>query len=178
MNVKKHITAVLAIFISICAFAYPAVQEDDQTAQLLQQYTQQAEELQKGFEQKLLPACKGIATLALEVQAAGQSDLTAEQNTLLENYTNTLEKNLTELLAPVLKDFNLAKFNEQYAQIAQASGLPAQELTLQDVTNMFKGMYLLGALGYFEQSQKLSDDEITVLAEIFFSLDEEAEAAQ
>lgn len=175
MNFKKHITTVLAVLTSVYAFAYPAPQDEDPMTPLLQQYAAQIQELQKGFDQKLLPAVKPIASLAVQVQASGQTELTPEQNALLEKYSIQLDKALTDLVTPALKDLDVAQFNEQYAQMAKTYGLPAQTFTRQDIAELFKGMYLVSGLGYFEQTQKLTTDELTVLMEIFFPQEEEAE---
>ncbi len=172
MNVKKAILSVLAVLLSAGAFAYPAPQDEAPVTSLLQQYAAQIQELQQGFNQKLLPAIKNIATLALQAQTAGQTDLTPEQSALLEKYTLELDKSLTGLAAPAVKDLDINQFNEQYAQMANTYGLPAQKFTQQEVTDLFKGMYLVSALGYFEQTQKLSTEELTVLMELFFSQEE------
>lgn len=174
MNLKKHISSALAVLLlSVGAFAYPVVEDKDPVAPFLQQYQQQMQELQKGFEQKLLPPFKSIATLALQVQQSAQEELTAEQNAALEKHSAELDKNLTDLLAPALQTIDLAQFNEQYAQNAKTYGLPEHQFTLQEITDMFKGMYLIGALSYFEQTKKLNQEELTVLAEIFFPQEEE-----
>ena len=159
MNLKKYVTATVAVCISVCAFALPAPQDQDPVTPLLQQYAAQMQELQKSFDQKLFPVLKNLAVFALQVQAAGQSDLDPDQTDLL------------------LKDLNIDQFNEQYAQMAKTYGAPAHQFTLQEVTDLFKGMYLVSALGYFEQKQKLNTDELTVLMEIFFAQDEEDESA-
>ncbi len=173
MNLKKYMFAVLAVLMGVGAFAYPAPQDDDPVTTLLQQYQAQVQEMQKGFEKQLLSPVKAMAALALEIQNSGQTDLTPEQAALFEKHTTALDKGLNELVAPAMKDFDLAKFNEQYAQMAKTYGLPAQQLTLQEVTDMFKGMYLISALGYFEQAKKLTNDEMEVLVEIFFPQEEE-----
>lgn len=88
MNLKKSITSALAVLLSVGAFAYPAVPDDEQTAQLLQQYVTQTEQALQEFQQeiapKLVPALKALATFALQVQATEQEELTAEQNAKLE----------------------------------------------------------------------------------------------
>ena len=173
MNTKKIFLSVLAIFTSVCAFAYPALQDDDPVNPILQQYTAQIEELQKKFDQKLLPTVKSIAGFALEVQKSGQTDLTPAQEAQLEKYGQQLDKNLNELVAPELANFDLAAFNEQYAQMAKTYGLPPRTFTLPEVTDMFKGMCLVAAMNHFEQTKKLTDDELIVLMEIFFSEEEE-----
>ncbi len=176
MNLKKSLLSVLAVLLSAGAFAYPAPQEQDPVTPLLQQYAAQVEELQKTFDQKLLPSFKTIASLALQVQAAGQTDLTPDQTALFEKYMLALDKALTDVAAPALKDLDINQFNEQYAQVAKTYGAPAHPFTLQEVTDLFKGMYLVFALGHFEQTQKLTTDELTVLMEIFFPQAEEEES--
>ena len=177
MNVKKSITSVLAVLLSVGAFAYPAVPDDDQTAQLLQQYVQQTEqalqEFQKQIEPKLVPAFKELASLALQAQAANTEELTAEQETQLNKCTEDIDNALTELLAPALKDFDLAQFNEQYNQTLKAYGMPEHQFTLQEATDMLKGMYLSMALLSCAQTKSLSEEELAVLAEIFFPQEEE-----
>ncbi len=175
MNLKKHVTAVLAVFISLGAFAYPAPQDDDPVTPLLQQYTAQVQELQKAFDKQLLPPLKSIAGVALEVQAANPVVPSFAQTQAIETASNQLSEALTALVNPILKEVDVNAFNEQYKQTAQAYGLPTQEFTLQDITDMFKGMYLISALGYFEQTKKLNEQELTVLAEIFFPQEEEAQ---
>ncbi|MBR2082715.1 MAG: hypothetical protein IJ876_06915 [Elusimicrobiaceae bacterium] len=175
MNIKKLTVSVLSVLLSVCAFAYPAMQDDDPVSPMLQQYAAQIQELQKGFDKKLLPTFKSLSKLALDAQAAGQTDLTPTQAEQLEQYSNSLDTALSELVAPALQDVDVAQFNEQYKQMAQTYGLPVQEFTLQDISDMIKGMYLISALGYFEQTQKLNADELTVLGEIFFPQEEEEE---
>ena len=177
MNLKKYVTATVAVCISVCAFALPAPQDQDPVTPLLQQYAAQMQELQKSFDQKLFPVLKNLAVFALQVQASGQTDLDPDQTDLLEKHILALDKALTDLVAPTLKDLNIDQFNEQYAQMAKTYGAPAHQFTLQEVTDLFKGMYLVSALGYFEQKQKLNTDELTVLMEIFFAQDEEDESA-
>lgn len=175
MNIKKYITTVVAVLISVCAFAYPAPQDEDPVTPLLQQYTAQIQALQKEFEQKLLPSVKNLATFALQIQTAEQTELSFQQEALLEKHILQLDKALTDMVAPSLKDLDVAAFNEQYKQITQAYGAPTQEFTLQDISELFKGIYLVSALGYFEQTKKLNNDELAVLAEIFFPQEEETQ---
>ena len=177
MNVKKSITSVLAVLLSVGAFAYPAIPDDDQTAQLLQQYVQQTEqalqEFQKQIAPNLVPSLKALAGLALEVQTSNTGELTAEQETRLNKYTQNIDNALTELLAPALKDFDLAQFNEQYAQTLKDYGLPEHQFTLEEATDMLTVMYLSMALLSCAQAKSLSEDELAVLAEIFFPQQEE-----
>jgi len=178
MNYKKHFTSVLAVFISVCAFAYPAPSDENHMNPFLQQYAAQQQELQKEFEQKLLPPIKDILSLASQVQTEGQAELSAEQGSLLEKYALQLDKNLTDIVAPALKDLDLKQFNEKYAQMAKIYGLPEQTFTLQDVEDLLKGMYLVSALSYFEQAQKLNTDELALLTEIFFPQEAETQENQ
>ena len=217
MNVKKYILSAAAVLLSVGAFAYPTLPDEDPTAQLLQQYQQQMQELQKGFEQKLLPPCKAVAAfLVKEVQAEAEkltdeqietivqerfSKLTEEQMSAIssENLTDEqitaivqgqvlaylvekkkslpfvkeklaeVETNLSELLAPALKDFDLAQFNQQYAQNAKAYGLPEHQFTLQEATEMLKGTYLSAALLSFTQNKNLDEDESALLTLLFLT---------
>lgn len=57
----------------------------------------------------------------------------------------------------------------------QAYGLPQQQLTLQEATDMLKGIYLSSALLSCAQANSLSEEELAVLAVIFFP-EEEPEA--
>ena len=168
MNLHKYILSVVAVSVSVCAFAYPAPQDQDPVSPLMQQYAAQLQALQQDFDEKLLPIFKSVATIALDTQAAEQEDLTPQQEALLLEYSTQLDTVLTACVAPALEGFDLAQFNEQYAQVAKQNNMPAQEWTLEEVTELFKGVYLMSAFGYFEQTQKLTTDELTVLMEIFF----------
>ncbi len=173
MKVKKYFLTLMATILSVGAFAYPAVPDEDPTAQLLQQYTAQMQELQKSLEKEILPPLKQIAQLGMQVQQSAQTELTPQQEQLFNTYITQLDANLTKLVAPALKDLDVGQFNEQYAQMAQTYGLPAHQFTLPEITENMKGMYLVSALGIFEQTQKLTADELTVLVEIFFPQEEE-----
>ena len=116
---------------------------------------------------------KQIAQLGLQLQQSTQPELTPQLEQLFNTYATQLDENLTKLVAPALKDIDIAKFNEQYAQMAKTYGMPAHQFTLSEVTEMMKGMYLVSALGLFEQNQKLTADEVTVLVELFFPQEEE-----
>lgn len=173
MNIKKYVLAITAAALSVSAFAYPAPQDEDATQQLLQQYTAQMQELQKSFDKNLLPPIKATAQLALEVQDANQEELTAQQEKQLEEYGKQLDTALTKLVAPALKDVDMGQVNEQAKQIAKAYNLPEQEVTLENLTDLMKGMYLMSAISYFEQTKKLTQEEVAVLAEILFPQEEE-----
>ena len=178
MNLKKYVLAVLAAALSMGAFAYPAPQEEEPVTDLLQRYTAQMQQLQKTFEKELLPPVKATAQLALKVQASNQTELTPEQENLFDQYTKQLDGVLSKLVAHALKEVDMAQLNEQYKQMAKTYNFPFQQLTLQDVANLMKGMYLMSAISYFEQSKKLSQDEVVVLAELFFPQEEEDEEDQ
>ena len=173
MNVKKYFLALVATVLSVGVFAYPAVPDEEPTNQLLQQYAAQMQELQKSLEKEVLPLLKQIAQLGLQVQNSTQTELTPQQEQLFNTYTTQLDATLTQLVAPTLKDLDVAQFNEQYAQMSKTYGLPAHQFTLPEISEMMKGMYLVSALGLFEQTQKLTADELTVLVEIFFPQEEE-----
>ena len=172
MNVKKYLLTITAMTLCVGSFAYPAPQEEDPAAKLLKQYEQQAQELQQSFEKYLLPPLQNTAQLALEMQNAGQAEMSEQQEELLNQYAQALDNALNQLVIPTLKDLDVAQFNQQYKQIAQTYGLPEQEFTLQTITDTLKGMYLMGAMTYFEQTQKLSEDELTILMEIFLQQEE------
>lgn len=173
MNLKKGLFTVVTLVLSLGAFAYPSTPDDDPTAQLLEQYTAQVQEMQKAFDTQILPTLKSTAQLALQIQQAGQTEITEQQEQLFNKYAVQLDSALTKMVAPALKEVDLAQFNEQYKQTAQTYGLPEQEFTLPEVTEMLKGMYLVSSLAYFEQTKKLAQDELTVLMEIFFPAQEE-----
>ena len=173
MNVKKYILALIATALSTSIFAYPAVQDEEPATQLLQQYAAQMQELQKSLEKEVLPPLKQIAQLGLQIQQSAQTELTPQQEQLFNQYTNQLDLSLTQLVAPALKDVDIVQFNEQYAQMAKTYNLPAHQFTLPEISEMMKGLYLVSALGLFEQTQKLTADELTVLVEIFFPQEEE-----
>lgn len=176
MNFKKLTLIAVCAVCSTLSFAYPAPQDDDPVNPLLQQYMAQAQQLQQEFDQKLLSPLKATAQLAITVQTAQQTTLTPEQEAQLNQYATQTDQALTQLVEPALKDFDLAQFNTQYQQIAKAYGLPEQTFTLQDVKDMLKALCLISALGYFEQSQKLSTGELEVLMAIFFPQEEETPA--
>ena len=172
MKNKNYLLTAVSILLTTTLFAYPVPPDDDPTQQLLQQYAAQAEQMQKDFDQYLLPPLKNIATLALSIHNAGQEELTGEQKNQFTQYFAQLDMALTQVLAPILQDFDLAQFNAQYKQMAQLYGLPEQEFTMQTVTDLFKGVMLIGALGYFEQTQKLTNDEIEMLAALLLPQEE------
>lgn len=173
MNVKKYFLALIAAVLSTSVFAYPPVEEENPSTQLLQQYAAQMQELQQSLEKEVLPPLKQIAQLGLQVQQSTQTELTPQQEQLFNTYATQLDENLTKLVAPALKGIDIDQFNEQYAQMAKTYGMPAHQFTLPEVSEMMKGMYLVSALGLFEQNQKLTADELTVLVELFFPQEEE-----
>lgn len=173
MNIKKYLLTLAVAALSLGAFAYPAPQEEDPAAQLLEQYTAQMQELQKSFDKDLLAPLKAITGLALQAQEQGQTELTPQQEELFTQYTEKLDAALTKLVTPALKDIDMAQFNQQYKQAAQTYGLPAQEFTTQQVAELLKALYLMSAVAYFEQNKKLTQDEAAVIAEILFSQEEE-----
>ena len=171
MNLKKYAVSILAVLMSVCAFAYPSPQEEEPVTSLLQQYATQVQELQKNFDTQLLPTLKSLAGIALQVQ----KQQIPYQEDMVQVLYNQLDSTLNDLMAPALQGLDVNAFNKQYKQMAQEYGMLEQEFTKQDIADMFKGMYLISALGYFEQTQKLSTEELTVLMEIFFSQEEGTE---
>ena len=162
MNFKKLIISVFTVLLATVAFSLPKPQQDNNPAleQQLQEAMAQLQEMQKGFDEKLLPLFKDlVATNASDFDKA-------------EALANQINKTLNDMVAPALKDVDMAQVNEQYRQNAQAYGLPQQEFTKESLTELVKALYVEIALGYFAQTQKLSEYELTTLMEIFFPSDE------
>ena len=173
MNVKKYLLVVATLVCTVAAFAYPAMQEDDPVNPLVQHYAAQAEELQKTFEKNLLPVLKDTAQLALQIQRENPAELSSQQEAQFTHYGNKIDAVLTQMVAPVVKEINLEQFNQEYEKMSQDYNLPKQHFTEESLTDLFKGAYLISAIAYFEQTQKLSEDELTVLMELLFPQEEE-----
>ena len=118
MNLKKYISCVLAVLLSVGAFAYPVVEEDEQAAQLLQQYQQQIQQLQQDLAQKLLPPCKAVAAFLLKEVQAEAEQLTEEQ---IEAIVEERFSQLTEEQMAAISEEDLT--DEQMESVVQAQVL-------------------------------------------------------
>ncbi len=183
MNVKKYLLAFTAIMLSMAAFAQTAPQpsqdQQAQMAQLLEQYQAEQAKLNKQFEEVLLAPVRTLVDSVLIIQQSGQEEITPVQEKELDALSNKLEAALNQLVAPVVKDLDIAQLNTQYQDYMKQMGVenPVQ-LTKETVTEMLKGMYLIGALTYFEQTQKLNQQELEVAMALFLPQPEEEQPAQ
>ena len=175
MSLKKQIISLAVLLAAPVVLAYPALQDEDPIIPVLQPYAAQMEQMQKAFEKELLPPLKELAQMALETQESAQEDLTPQQERKLTLLGEQLSVALAKLVAPALKEIDIAQLNQQYKQLFSSSQERTPDLTKEEVAELLKAMYLMGALGYFEQKQKLDQQELEVLMEILFSQDDEEE---
>ncbi len=187
MTMKKWVVTLTAVLFGAAAFAQVAPQNQaaqnqaqEQMEQLLQQYQANEEKLNKQFDEKLLPSVKMLVGEILTIQQSGQEDLTPAQEAKFQQYGDQIDKTLTDLATPVVKDLDLAQLNTQYQDMMRQMGITdAPQLTKELVTDMVKGMYMINALVHFEQAQKLTAQELEVAIALFIPQpEEEEEAAQ
>lgn len=182
MNLKKWVftlsAAVLLSGTAALAQTAPQTQEPDMT-KILQQYQEATAKLNKQFDEKLLPPVKGLTSLLVKIQNSGQTELTPDQELEIEAYSQQIDNNLTALVTPIVKELDIAQLNTQYQQMMKEAGVPnPPTLTKEMATEMFKGMYILGALTHFEEAQKLTQEELEVAVALFFPSNEDEQAAQ
>lgn len=184
MNMKKWVVTLCAVLVSTVVFAQTVPQgqgqplQPNQMDQFLQQYQAEQARLNKQFEEKLLSPIKTLVDAVLVISKSGQEELTQAQEKELEAYSNNLEAALNALVAPVVRDLDIAQLNVQYQDMMRQMGVTnAPDLTRETVTELFKGMYLIGALTYFEQTNKLTAEELEVSMALFMPQPEEEEEA-
>lgn len=187
MNVKKWVVTLSAVLVSNVVFAQAAPQGQpltpDQQAQLSQLLEQQQtyalaeqEKLNKQFDEKLLPKVQLLVREILTIQQSGQEDLTPAQEAKFQQYGNQIDKFLTELAAPAVKELDLVQVNAQYQEMMQQMGVTdAPQLTKESVMEMMKGVYMINALVHFEQARKLTPEELEVAIALFIPQPEEEE---
>lgn len=171
MNLKNILGSFLIATLSVVAFAHPASQMDDgeTVAAVLQQFPISSQTMQKVFDEQLLPPLKGTAELALQMYHNNQTEMSAQQKELYRKYGKQVDDVMTNLVTIAFKDFDLARFNQFYnEQIARPKGMPSQELTIQQVIDIFRAACFVKALFHFGQTQKLNEEELAVLTNILF----------
>ena len=188
MNVKKWVVTLSAVLFSVATFAQTAPQDQNQAQQLqaiqqmeqlLQQYQVEQDKLNKQFDEKLLPNVQLLVREILTIQQSGQEDLTPVQEAKFQQYGNQIDKFLTELAAPAVKELDLVQVNAQYQEMMRQMGVTdAPQLTKESVTEMMKGVYMINALVHFEQARKLTPEELEVAIALFIPHPEEEEDAQ
>lgn len=165
MNLKKWMVLVVAVVCSSSVFALPRIPQDNNPALQQQEQQMQAalEAAQNYLDQKVLPPCKELVTLLQD------ADAQTWESDKIDNLIAQIDQVFTEMVTPLVEMTDLA----QARQNAKAMGLPEEEITAESITNSYKLMYAAIALQYFETAQKLSEEELTILVNVFFPEAEE-----
>jgi len=176
MTLKKMLLSACAVLVSSTAFAFTLPPDDvDPFARLMEQHAAQEEELYKKFDEKILPPLKELLQIAQEFGNSTQEALTPEQESAWNMYQATLTKALMDMATPIVEQTNIQQMNDMFKQIVAASGQPAHEFTKQEFTDMMAGMIAISALVHFQETKKLTAEEVELAMLLFFPQTEEAE---
>ncbi len=116
MTLKKWLISMVTVALASAAFAFPAPPDDtDPLAQAMEQYTAQIEQMNKTFDQKVLPPLKGLLKIAEEFGNSTQTELTPEQEQAWNQHQAAITKALTDLVTPVVEqaDYEAGQRNVQ-----------------------------------------------------------------
>ncbi len=174
MRLKKWLVGSIALFATTFGFAYPAPDDEDPMTRIFQQYQEETARLNRQYDEKLFTPIKNLITLAMQIQQSQTQQPTPEQETQINTTMNQLDSALDAMVTSALTDVDINQVNTQYKQAMASMGVQdPEELTLETLKDLLKGMYLMGALIHFEQTHKLTDAELEVAAFIFFPQVEE-----
>ena len=174
MKLKKILATAIAILFGSVAFAFPAPPDDtDPMASILEQYSSQLEEMNKNFDEKILPPLKGLLKVAQAFGESNQEELTPEQEKVWNENQTQLTKALTDMVTPVVEQADMKQVNELFKQILTTTGQPVREITKQEFTDMLIGMTALNALAHFQQAKKLTEEELELATLLFFPQEEQ-----
>ena len=173
MKLKKLLVTLLAVAVVSVSFALPSPQDVNPVADdVMQQYAAQVEELNKTFDETVLPPLKGLLTIAQEVLESGAEDPTPAQENQLNNYQDQLLTALDKITAPILAQIDINEYNQQMKQMLSQMGQTMdQNFTKEDLSNQMAAMVLLSALGHFAETNALTQEELELAAVIFFPED-------
>lgn len=199
MKLKNLTLLFVALFTTSMAFAIPAPQEeDDPIAQLMATYGPQLEQLAQTLDTQLLPPLKRIAQLAQQAQQNNQADLTPEQSQALDQDMASVDTTLDNLVNTSLQGVDMAQALSQYEQNAAAYNKQIDELikqygeeavknagyqkipekiTEEQLRISLKMNQLQTGIMYLSMTNKLTQQEATLLVEIFF-LQEDSEQGE
>ncbi len=174
MNLKKYLLTFTAVAVSAVSFAYTLHKPDDPLTQIMQQMTEQQEELNKSFDEYLLDPVKNLADFALKTAGSGQ-ELTEQQETQLNEILAQLDQTLDALAAPALEKVNLDKVNAQYVPMMKwlNEAEEVEPLTEESFKELLKAFYLMMALDHFTQTQQISEEQTEILFTMIFPNEEE-----
>lgn len=176
MTLKKMLVSLVALAVSSVAFAFPAPPDDtDPINPILSQYTSQIEEMNRTFDEKVLPPLKGLLQIAKAFGESTQTELTPEQEQAWNQHQTALSKALTDMVTPIVEQADMRQVNEMFKQIFQATGQPVREITKQEFSDMLAGMMAISALGHFQETHKLTEEEMELAMLLFFPGEEEEE---
>ncbi len=174
MTLKKMLVSLLVLMVTSVGFALPTPPDDnDPMAQALQQYAAQVEEMNQKFDQLVLPPLKGMLQIAKEFGNTTQDDLTPAQEQAWSQYQGALMQALTDIVAPLVEQADMQQVNDMLKQVFTAAGQPVREVTKQEFADMLMGMTALGALGHFQETNKLTEEEFELAMLLFFPAEEE-----
>lgn len=187
MQLKKYVVSLLAVALSTAAFALPAPANEDQTAEFMQQYTAQMEDLNKAFEQTLLPPLKRMLPVIKEIQANGGENITEKQEKDIANYADQMDAALDKIVNPLMAELSDDECNqimkEQVVAMLQmqfmqkqitasdyeqaVNQVEQQTFTKQDYSDYLKSSAMGMALGHFIQANLLTEEEQVLINYLF-----------
>ena len=174
MQLKKWFVSLLAVVVASVSFALPAtLEENSPAADAMQQYAAQMEELNRTFDQTVLPPLKGMITVVKEFGESGAEDLTPTQEKQLETYRDQLSAALEVIVNPIVEQVDVNEFNQQMKQMLASLGQPTdQEFTKQDLSDQLMPMMVITSLDHFAQTGKLSQEEVEIALLLFLPEEE------
>ena len=160
-------SAVL-LFAASPAFALPAPAVlNDTNPNVTEKIKASLQNLQTEFDQKLLPAVTEVVTVVRkidqEMTAAKAEELSDSQLAQLTAVQKKLDNVLTTQVMIRLKDVNIEEVNKEL-KLTGENALTKEKLIAQT-----KFMYLYLGMVYFEQNKKLPEEDIELLASLFFA---------
>lgn len=177
MQLRKWFVSLLTVAVASVSFALPAtLEENSPAADVMQQYAAQMEELNRTFDQTVLPPLKGLITVIKEFDESGAEDLTSAQEQQLETYRDQLSAALEVIVNPILEQIDINEFNQEMKQWLASLGQPTgQEFTTQDLSDQLMLMMVITSLDHFAQTGALGEEEIKIALLLFLPEEELAQ---
>ncbi len=173
MMLKKMLVTGCALILSSAAFAFPAPPDDtNPMAPVLEPYTEQLENMKKTFDEQVLPPLKGLLKIANDFGNSTQPDLTPAQEAEWNQYQTKLSQAFLGLVSPVVAQVDMKQVNEEFKKICTTYNLPFQEMTKENFTDVLVGVTAMSALAHFQETNKLSDEELELAMMLFFPQDD------
>ena len=138
-------------------------------AEAMQQYTAQIKQMEATFDQAVLPPLKGLLKVASDFGNSGQENPSAEQEKDFETYQVKFVNALLDIVNQIVEKTDIDQFNAMLKEYSQMAGQPIpQEFSKEDLTDVMAAMVALTALGHFEQTHALTEEELELAVALIF----------